>query len=195
MATVFQANLITKDYADYAAKLPRRERVQFVQNQPSARWRPPNVDVVKVNTDASFNRHSNIACVGVIARDFKGHILFGITKKFPATSPLLAEALALREAVAVASNFGVTRVLFENDNLNLINACRGEDKWGEIQTIIQDISLYKTHFQKVGFTWVEIRGNAVAHQLAHLAMTNSLPLHWRWSTPPSLQDLIAANWP
>lgn len=85
------------------------------------------MEVVKINIDASFNVHSNKACAGVIARDFKGNILFGITKKLPTTSPLLIEALALREAVAVASSFRVTKVLFENDNLNLINACRGDD--------------------------------------------------------------------
>lgn len=47
-------------------------------------------------------------------------MVFGLTKKFPATSPIMAEALVLREAAAVAVNFGVSRVVLENDCLDLI---------------------------------------------------------------------------
>lgn len=196
MAAIIQASIISKDYSEFAAKISNGGRGQNVQNQPTVKWRPPSSEVIKINTDASFNAQSNIAsCAGIIARDCQGRIMFGITKRFPATSPLLAEALALCEAVAVASSFGVSRVLFENVNLNLINTCRGEDKWGEIQAVVHDISSMKAQFQKVGFTWVARKGNEVANHLAHLAMANRLPLHWRWCTPKSLQVLLEADKP
>lgn len=187
---LFQANSIISEYFKFAMSQAHDVRLTPSQIRYNQVWRPPWLDTVKVNSDASFCLERKKSCPGIIARDRRGMILYGITKCFAASSPLIAEALALREAVAVTCNFGVTNVIFECDNLDLIQACRGEHKVGEINYLVQDVLQIKEQFQSCGFTWVARGGNKVAHQIALLNMQGNLPLHWRWNHPDSLQLLL-----
>lgn len=191
MAAVLHAKSIIAEYFQFAQSHISTAETPLRLNNVYQVWRPPSNRTVKVNTDASFNKVKKIGCAGIIARDKEGKILFGISKSFVANSPILAEAIALREAIAVALNFGISDVIFENDCLDLIQACRGNFQIGEIKGIVQDILQYKSQFQNCGFTWVAKGGNMVAHQIAKLKMQGILPVHWRWNHPPSLQGLIA----
>lgn len=148
---------------------------------------PPRGEVIKINSDAGFIAQKNIGSAGIVARNYEGVVVFGITKKFPATSPLMAEALALREAAAVAVNFGLNRVVLESNCLDLIRCCRREIRKGEILNVVEDTIGYANCLPECGFLWVPKEGNRVAHTLAQLTIRGSLPLHWRWYHPPVLQ--------
>lgn len=41
--------------------------------------------------------------------------MVGITSKYPVATPLLAEAMAFREAFQAAANLGIKSVVFETD--------------------------------------------------------------------------------
>lgn len=69
----------------------------------------------------------------------------------------------MRDAVSLATNLQLEQVLFESDCLELVQAYRGENMRGEIQSIIQDINHMKIGFRICGFTWVQCRGNQLAH--------------------------------
>lgn len=56
--------------------------------------------------------------------------------------------------------------MFENDSLELIQACRGDKKIGQIQAIVEDIWMLKTNFISCGFTWIFREGNQAAHLIA-----------------------------
>lgn len=101
-----------------------------------------------------------------------------------------AEAFALREATTIDDSFGLSKVIFESDNLALTKACGEEIKVGEIHSLILDIQELKRRFQWCGFTWVSRDGKRVAHQIAQHQMQGVLPLYWRWRQPESLQSLI-----
>lgn len=131
-----------------------------------------------------------IGSAGIIAGDNRGEVVFGITKKFPATNPVIAEALALREAAAVAVNFGLTNVILESDCLELIRACRKKKIIGEIRNFVADIQQFASSIPSCGFTWVTKEGNEAAHLLAKLTLQGALPLHWRWNHPSSLQQIL-----
>lgn len=135
----------------------------------------------------------NITWVGIIARNEKGDIVAGLTKMFPATSPIMAEALSFRESLAFAVNMGITRIVVENDCLELIQACREEIVRGEIFNIVKDVLALKNKFQKVGFTWSPRDGNRVAHHITLLASRNSLPNNWVWNQSSSLRSLLVAD--
>lgn len=109
------------------------------------------------------------------SRNAKGEVLSGLTRKFYATSPPTAEAIAY--AVNLAQNLHLQKVVFESDNMELIRNCRGEDVSGEIQHIVQDISFFRGNFVHSGFTWVHRHGNKVAHHLALLESRNSTPFY------------------
>lgn len=95
-------------------------------------------------------------------------MVLGLTKKFPVSSPLLAEALAMREVVQVAANCGVPKIILESDCLQLVQACRKECQNGEISAVVTDIIQLKGCFKQCGITWVYRSGNEVAHTLAKL---------------------------
>jgi len=69
-----------------------------------------------------------------------------------ASCPIVAEALAMREAVTMAANFSITKVIFESDNLDLVQACRGRKQVGIIHGIIKDIAAQITHLEEYRFT-------------------------------------------
>lgn len=145
--------------------------------------RPPLNDTIEINTDASFNKERGVASAGIVARNKFGQKEFGITKRFAANSSLVAEALVLRETAAIAINFGIKRFILENDNLDLIKACRSEITRGEINSIVLDIQDLKKKGDWCGFTWVARAKNSVAHHIAQLAAKGSLTIHWRWNHP------------
>lgn len=63
----------------------------------------------------------------------------GHAKKYPAFSPSTAEALAVREALALALNCNMGRTIIETDCQEVVRACRNEIKIGEIMCIVKDI--------------------------------------------------------
>lgn len=116
--------------------------------------------------------------------------MFGITRCFPATSSLMAEALAMREPAAVAVNFRLSLVILENDCLDLNRSCRKETKKGEIMNIVVDILAYTQTLRDCGFTWVAKEGNRVAHLIAKLSLQSVLPPNWRWHHPHVIEESL-----
>lgn len=72
-------------------------------------------------------------------RNKLGLLLAGSTSNIFANSPLVEEALALREDITVAANLNLSDVALESDSLELIKACKGEKSRGEIVVIASDI--------------------------------------------------------
>lgn len=107
-----------------------------------------------------------------------------------ALSALVAEALAVRDALRLVRSMNLQHVVFELDNASIIDASRGTKEFREIQNIIHDIIFIKTSFSSCGFTWVKRTGNKVAHQIAALAKSNMLQGNWVMNLPESLQKVI-----
>lgn len=87
-------------------------------------WRPPPTDTIKFNVDASFLKNLGQESIAVVGRDSNRGLITGLTKKTFVGSPLIAEALAAREAISFAANLNISHVLIESDNLELISVCR-----------------------------------------------------------------------
>lgn len=67
----------------------------------------------------------------IIGRGTEGTLVMGLVKCLLASSPLMAEAFALREAIVLAANMGVQQVIFESDWQELVQTCNHEIQWGE----------------------------------------------------------------
>ncbi|KAJ1382959.1 Zinc finger, CCHC-type [Sesbania bispinosa] len=113
--------------------------------------------------DAAWATHFSIGAIAAVARDSDGKFVCGLARKISAPSPLSSEALAVREAVTAAYNLDWRRVIFESDCLRLVECCRRERKIPEIQPIVDDILTAASGFVHCGFTWVQRKGNKVAH--------------------------------
>lgn len=156
-------------------------------------WRKPPRGYVKCNTDAAMNLQNNRAMGSCLIRDEKGDVNFGSTKLYYTSKPLLAEALALREAALSAANMNWTNILFESDNQQLIEACLRRKQVGLIKNIVQDILAWKEYFPNWGFTWTGRDGNVSAHTIAHLALHGNLPSQWLWNPPPDLRRALVKD--
>ncbi|KAJ1426348.1 Ribonuclease H superfamily [Sesbania bispinosa] len=106
------------------------------------------------NPDAAWHEPQVPGAIAFIVRDSSGKMLAGHEKKVPASSPIVAEALTLREAILTAYNFNWQRIVLESDCLMLIEACRREKVVAEIKGIVEDILTVADRFLHCGFTWV-----------------------------------------
>lgn len=158
-----------------SSMIPEKRRPHPSSTRNFVPWRPPLPGVIKLNVDASYSQLSGYACAGIVGRNHKGEIVTGLTKKMFASSPLTAESLALREAISLAANLQLDQICLESDCLDLIRACRGEFQQGEIMQLLQDIWFLKGSFRRCGFTWVARSGNMLAHTIAKLEHSGSLP--------------------
>lgn len=87
------------------------------------RWTPPLEDMTKVNVDAAFNVRSGHGGWGMICRNSSSDIQFAAAGSVNhLTSALHAETVALMEAVKLADQLGIGRVIFETDSLSLQQA-------------------------------------------------------------------------
>lgn len=126
------------------------------------------MDMIKCNTDGSWNKETGNSGVGWISRDQRGQLLWaGARKVQNMGSPLEAEAEALKWAIDTMYAFQYKQVCFESDSQGLIQMIRGEEPvWLTIQPIIQDIqkrlqqsSGYEVMYQQRG-------GNMAADRIA-----------------------------
>lgn len=146
-------------------------------------WRPPDPNYYKINYDAAYNQRSGKAAIGVIIRDARGTCISALAKTTTSATPLMAEALGLREAMVLANKLFLSSVIFESNSLSLIETCRGKLVRSEIKNIINDVMKLKSQFQHCEFTWTARRGNGVAHCIASLADQGELCGNW-FSNPP-----------
>ncbi|KAJ1377536.1 Ribonuclease H-like superfamily [Sesbania bispinosa] len=98
----------------------------------ASHWKRPLDGTLKINTDAAWSEANRGGAISVIVRDHKGVLLGGHAKRVFTYSPLVAEALAIREAAMLAYNLNFNKVSFESDNLPIIEACRGERRLAEV---------------------------------------------------------------
>lgn len=140
--------------------------------------------------DANFNRDKCIAQSGIVIRDEKGVLIGGHTSRFPAFSPIVAEAIAVREAMNLANNCNMGSVFIESNCQVLVRAYRNETKVGEITSIISDLKTLSDVNPNLHITWVAREGNKLAHSVAQLGSQNSLSLMWIRAPLRLLMDIM-----
>lgn len=161
--------------------------------KPPVIWRPPRSNFTKINCNASFGKASGKGNVGIVFRDDKGIVLTAMSKPIFASSPLIAEALSLREAVSLACNLNLQSVILESDNQQLIEACRGNLHKAEIRGIVEDIKNLRARLRVSVLTWVNREDNEVAHTIATMARDNLFHGSWIRDPPDKLRRVIVRD--
>lgn len=154
------------------------------------RWSPPNQNFIKLNTDASLNILSGAGYSGLVFRDHLGSMQTGGASPLYASSPFLAEALALREGVSLAAAMNFKHLVVESDCQTLMQATKGKVRRKEIEQILKDIQAISENFTSIEFKWIPREANTVADLIANLARHHQLPRNWIVNPPPVLASLI-----
>jgi hypothetical protein len=77
----------------------------------------------------------------------------GSARAFVAPSALVAEALAIRDALVLAYNLDFSHIVVESDSLIVVQCSGGELEKGQITSIINNILILKENFIRCGLTW------------------------------------------
>ncbi|XP_056698597.1 uncharacterized protein [Spinacia oleracea] len=102
-------------------------------------WTPPAPGILKINFDGSVlnNIDTTYLVTNVVSR----------TYNLSTSSPLLVEAVTLRNGLLLAIENNVHHVYIEGDNLLIINILQGQVQcpW-KIQVLIKDVKQLLNHF-------------------------------------------------
>ncbi|KAG9142755.1 hypothetical protein Leryth_005515, partial [Lithospermum erythrorhizon] len=105
-----------------------REQHTVINSQTTV-WRPPQAHFIKVNTDAAWRKDFNDGVTGVVGRDAGGEFIGASFKRLQwVSSPLTAEAQALREGLHFAWRHNCKQVELESDSRQMIQILKGKVK-------------------------------------------------------------------
>ncbi|KAF3526428.1 hypothetical protein F2Q69_00051116 [Brassica cretica] len=133
----------------------------------------PDQDVLTLGfSDAAWKKETNTAAYGCIFVNKEGHIIHQEScVERHVSSPLTAEALALRWTINKALSRGYNSICFNTDRRSLLVAISSKPPPAELFGIIQDIDFLSFNFAAVSFKFIERRFNSPADHLAKAALS------------------------
>jgi ribonuclease HI len=161
-------------------------------NSTSVKWCKPEPRQVKLNVDASFYVDSASGATGAVLRDFHGDFIAASTTYLRhVASPMMAEAIAMREGLSLANRIGCSNVIAESDSTEVIQACTGEQSWwNESAAIFADCVDLASNLETISFKYCRREANEVAHELARFCFINTSSYIWDGDPPSFLLDKL-----
>lgn len=131
-------------------------------------WAKPQPDTVKVTVDAAIFENRDETGFGVVARDSTGALIQTKTMiKQGLVSPVLAEAMAVKEALSWIDSMRWPKTVLESDCLVVIQAIRSLTPMrSHFGLIIEECRRLLSQSNKVYLHFIKRSANMVAHQLA-----------------------------
>ncbi|KAK9992588.1 hypothetical protein SO802_027573 [Lithocarpus litseifolius] len=143
-------------------------------NSVQAKWLKPGNGSFKLNVDAAVGaRHFVVA---VIAKDWRGELVFASSKKVNTTLPLQAKAEALLWAVQLAKPLNSAPIMLEGDSQVCYKSITVHDMeilW-TIENVIQSVKFLASNLPFLSFRWVPREANEAAHSLAKWCLMYSM---------------------
>jgi ribonuclease HI len=185
----FQSPLSTKLFIDrFVSDLEvcsEKERIPRVE--PSAepgRWMPPPIGHAKIHVDAAIGKNMNKASVVAVARSIEGEYLGASSVVFQGRNePEMLEAMACREALALASDLVITKLVITSDCLNVVKSFK-EGTRGCYAHVILEIKARSREFESVVLVHENRKNNKEAHTLARSSLYNEVGRHVWLVAPP-----------
>ncbi|KAK7852129.1 hypothetical protein CFP56_040114 [Quercus suber] len=134
----------------------------------------PEQGAIKINCDTAVGlNHSFIA---IVARDWRGDLIFSLSNRVETNLPLQVEAEAINLATCVVVNCGFENVVVESDAKACIEALKAPTDvvpW-RISTIVADTLSWAFCSQQFIFRWSPRESNKAAHVLAAWCLRKNL---------------------
>ena len=160
--TLSQAIIAAKKWSEAQGKKEKRPQVTLHVT-------PPQLTTV-TRSDASWSETNRGAGLSWVVTH-QGKKIVGQRGTSFTSSALIAEGMALREAVEACRNLGIREVQFESDSRQLINAITSDQPILEIYGIVEDILRLSLDFETVAFVWIPRLRNAEADMYAKQALS------------------------
>jgi ribonuclease HI len=151
-----------------------------------SKWSCPDPRQLKLNVDASFFLDDRARATGAVIRDFQGNFIAANCRFLPhVASAEMAEAMAMKEGLALAASLGCSVNHAESDSSDTIEACIGTDTWwSQSEAIYADCTDLATEIGEVKFSPISREANKVAHELARQCFIDKADCNWV-DEPPS----------
>uniref|UniRef100_M4DYN7 RNase H type-1 domain-containing protein n=1 Tax=Brassica campestris TaxID=3711 RepID=M4DYN7_BRACM len=136
---------------------------------------PREMDSSRLQTDAAWRADLQCAGLGwtIIEKD---QSTTHLSYCYFVSSPLVAEALAVRDALAHCRALGILRLRCQTDSQQLVKALATKDPNPEIYRIVSDTLVLASSFDSISFEWLPRAQNNVADALAKQALYNACPV-------------------
>ncbi|KAK6152513.1 hypothetical protein DH2020_015148 [Rehmannia glutinosa] len=166
-------------------KLEKKERVAR-----DIKWKPPNENSLKMNTDAATFDDGSVG-FGFVIRNATGEvILAGASRSNKTGSSTYIEGLAMIFALTRTVETGLSNIHIESDSKCLVDGIHGKplaDIQGDI--IIEDILALARQANILSFSHVHREANKLAHALAHCIQDRNSEIIWRNEVPNRVEHI------
>ena len=159
------------------------------------RWRPPSVELVKINFDGAVFANENESGIGVVIRNDEGLVLASCAKKIPvAYSECEIETMAATTALSFTSDIDIKRAILKGDSLAVIKALREDaSSLSPFGLLIDDVKSLANSFDELSYSHTKREGNQVAHGLTKYAKIILDFVVWMENVPPQLFSVLQAD--
>ncbi|KAK3124603.1 hypothetical protein QOZ80_7BG0589100 [Eleusine coracana subsp. coracana] len=163
--------------------------------RPKVKWVAPEENWRKNNCDGAYDDRRKIGGRGFVIRDHTGFSLGAGSRWYGlVASPLMAEALAARDGLALALATGSTKVVLELDNLSLVRSLNdlGADRL-EVSGLFYEILELGRAFSEFSVVFVRRGANTVAHLCAKTASSTNPLLKWTTDLPLAVLEAVVKD--
>ncbi|XP_074265150.1 uncharacterized protein LOC141587574 [Silene latifolia] len=146
---------------------------------------------MKLNVDAGVKEGWGMG-IGLICRGSEGEVVWGMAEhRTEEMEPRLAETWAILEEVKEARRRGHTCIIIESDCKTVIEAMKTKERGNsDFHLLLDDILYFCSNFDSVVWSFVSIKLNVVAHELAHLGSSAVGWQIWDSSLPEHVMSLV-----
>ena len=156
---------------------------------------PPISPLYKINFDGALFSNLGAAGLGVVIRDSCGHVVGALVERIPIPmSVVTVEAVACRQALYFAKQFGICELVYEGDAEVIIRDLLSKEvvhpKYGHV---LQDSLVLANDFRICNFVHIKRVGNSVAHFLARRAKSGNELQVWLEAIPEDIAPLVTKD--
>ncbi|OMO88162.1 hypothetical protein COLO4_20392 [Corchorus olitorius] len=157
-------------------------------------WQKPDEGWFKVNCDGAFCNNSCVAGIGIVVRDSEGIVLESYGKCIKAGNALVAEAVAVKEAVQVTRHMGLEQVIIETDCSNIHSNIKSNTvvDW-RIKPLVLDIGHLLRELPNVELRVIKRSANIAADWFAKQARKEMCFVDGRLHHPSSLVGIWSSD--
>lgn len=180
----FSTNSFVERFINELDSVKPKNKKMPMAVSPAPRWIKPPRGFQKINVDAAISKNLSKASVAAVARDEDGNFLGASALVLEGcTDAEIAEVVACREGLALASDLGIQIFRVASDCSNAVRSIHGQG-FGTHGPIIQEIKTRKAGFTRVEFVHEGRSSNCDAHCLARSCVNFVVGRHVWFVSPP-----------
>jgi ribonuclease HI len=178
---------------DHDKGFKKQEQLISYKRKEVPRWRPPEEQPLKLNTDGAFSQDGRAGC-GMILRDQQGAVIFAACRHLTHCHDAAeAEIMAIQEGVRLALQWSNTRFTVESDCSFAVDLINGAGPNISVHAFrINDVrELLRERNSKL--VKISRFANCASHELAKLARLQGTTRYWHKDLPLEVASVVSTD--